>query len=439
MYESVTEYFPRLHTAIAEWLACVAWVCPLRMSGLRGRAVTADALLLCSLLVTFAVMEWQQAQGSLWMALMALGMGLMLLRICARYRLRAAALYIWAHAFLLAELAASIEWQINYYLLGSGVISAVGQTYICMTGVYALLFGALLMLRRRMEGRAETVVTMREALSAAGIAIGAFMISNVQFAFRDNLFFASSGDGVLYARTLVDIGAVIMLYANDEQRKEMALRYELDAMTRLLQRQYEQYQQFEANNEAMHRVYHDLKHQIAYLESETDGTKRMASLREMKEIIRTNESKVVTGNSVLDTLLTSKSLICAKEGILMTCFADASRIGFIDVMDVCSIFGNTIDNAIECERKVTEPDDKIIKVQVDVRGAFLLIRIDNFCESPVSFEGDTPVTTKEDKQMHGYGLKSVRRSVEKYQGHINVEQDGGWFTVTILIPLPERE
>jgi len=120
---------------------------------------------------------------------------------------------------------------------------------------------------------------------------------------------------VLYARTLVDISGMIMLYASSEQRREMLLRYELDAMSNILQRQYEQYQQFEANNEAMHRVYHDLKHQITYLESETNREKRMESLKEMKEIIRTHESKMNTGNNVLDVLLTSKSLICAEPQI----------------------------------------------------------------------------------------------------------------------------
>lgn len=286
----------------------------------------------------------------------------------------------------------------------------------------------------------ETVrITKREAFSAVGIALGAFMISNVQFAFKDTLFSESLGDGVLYARTLVDVSGMIMLYASSEQRREMLLRYELDAMSNILQRQYEQYQQFEANNEAMHRVYHDLKHQITYLESETNREKRMESLKEMKEIIRTHESKMNTGNKVLDVLLTSKSLICAEENITMTCYADAKVLSFMDAMDICSIFGNTVDNAIEYARTVKNPDDRVIRVFVGRRGAFVLIRITNFCEHPVSFAGDTPVTTKADKQLHGYGLKSVRLCAEKYQGHLDLTQENGWFSAAVLIPLAQTE
>lgn len=438
--DAIAGYFPRIHTALAEWLICLAFIFPLRAREVKIKQLIIDILFLVPLLAIFIAMEETKAQGILWGVLMALGMAVMLGMIYLHNRSDwTGTVYCWAHAFLAAELAASLEWQINYELIRHGVISAMWQTYICMGIIYALVFSFIFFYRKRMDGRVIAEhITWREAGSAAGIAIGAFVISNIQFALQGSALSTSLGDGVLYARTLVDASGIIMLYANREQRREMYMRYELDAMTNLLQRQYEQYQQFEANNEAMHRVYHDLKHQIAYLESEKSPEKRMAGLKEMKEIIRTNESKVHTGNTVFDTLMTSKSLICADEGILMTCYADAKLIDFMDVMDVCSIFGNTIDNAIECARKVEASDDRLIKVYVGARGTFLLVRIENFCDKQVAFEGDTPVTTKEDKQLHGFGLKSVRKTAEKYHGHLNLEQANGWFTVTILIPLPTQ-
>ena len=414
MDELIAGYFPRIHTAIAEWMACVAFLLPLRFKGIKAGRFAASFLFLALLLITFQIMDSCRAQGILWILLMITGSILMLLFIYInRRRGWADALYVWAHAFLMAELAASLEWQINYYLLISGVASTIDQTYVCMLAIYLLVFGAVYYRRRKTEARATGKTTCREAFSVVGIAVGAFVISNVQFAFQNNLFFNSLGAGVLYVRTLVDVSGVIMLNTNGEQRREMHLRYELDAMNNLLQRQYEQYQLYEANNEAMHRVYHDLKHQIAYLENETNREKRMAGLKEMKETIRINESRVKTGNSVLDILLTSKSLICADEGILMTCYADAHMLDFLDVMDALSIFGNTIDNAIEYERKVKDTEDRLIKVHVGVNGVFLFIRIENFCDQQVAFDGDIPLTTKEDKQFHGFGLKSVYRCVKK--------------------------
>lgn len=443
MNEIMAGYFPRIHTAIAEWLACLVVILPISAQVEKPRRLLFAPLFLFTLLITFHVMEIERVQGVWWTVMMGVAMLQMLLMISLyRWPNRAAVLYYWAHAFMIAELAASLEWNINYYLFKGGVINNMAQTYICMALVYMLVFGATYMLRRKRHRRVDVEavrITKREAFSAVGIALGAFMISNVQFAFKDTLFSESLGDGVLYARTLVDISGMIMLYASNEQRREMLLRYELDAMSNILQRQYEQYQQFEANNEAMHRVYHDLKHQITYLESETNREKRMESLKEMKEIIRTHESKMNTGNKVLDVLLTSKSLICAEENITMTCYADAKVLSFMDAMDICSIFGNTVDNAIEYARTVKNPDDRVIRVFVGRRGAFVLIRITNYCEQPISFVGDTPVTTKADKQLHGYGLKSVRLCAEKYQGHLDLTQENGWFSAAVLIPLAQTE
>ncbi len=440
MRELMYGYFPRIHTALAEWMVCVAFVLPVCDLRTITRNIAASLVLLLTLLLTFFTMERMQAQGVLWLVMMMFAslQMLVMLRISGLPKWRNA-LYYWAYCFMYAEFAASLEWQINCYLIMYGIVNDMRETYVVMMLVYAAVFAFIYSRRCCWKNIKPPYVSKREAVSALGIALGAFTISNIQFAFKDSVFSETLGAGVLYARTMVDLGGVIMLYVNSEQRREMLLRYELDAMNNLFKRQYEQYELFVANNEAMHRVYHDLKHQIAYLESETSREKRIESLAEMKEIIQTHESWVNTGNRVLDVLLTNKGLLCVKEGILMTCYADAKPLDFMDIMDVCSIFGNIIDNAIEYECTVQNPDDRLIKIHVGTRGAFLLIRIQNYCETPIVFDGDTPATTKADKQLHGYGLRSVRQSCEKYGGHLSLEQADGWFTVTVLIPLPKTE
>ena len=214
------------------------------------------------------------------------------------------------------------------------------------------------------------------------------------------------------------------------------MRLELEAMENLLNRQYEQYRQFERNNRTLHRIYHDLKHQLAFIRTEENEEKRESYLSELVQAVNVYEAEVNTGSSVLDTLLTSKNIVCKEHGITMTCFADAHDLDFIDVMDVCAIFGNAIDNAIECEQKVSNPLMRLIKVNVYTQNHFLLIRVENYCEDLVDFDHGLPVTTKADGQMHGYGVKSIKRAVENYGGHVNLEQEDTWFRMTALIPLP---
>lgn len=431
------DYFPRVHTAIAEWLACVLYMLPLprRFHGVRlGGAYSAFLVLL---LATNLLGE--RAEGLTWILLMGLGMLLMLLMILSLCRTTLAeACYLWAHAFIGAEFAASLEWLLCYLLMANGTLHSLPQTYPIMVAIYALVFPVLHLLNRRTRrARSRLHVRAQEAVSAMAIALAAFLLSNFSFAFRDNVFTQLLGAGVLYSRTLVDFGGLVMLYAHDEARMEMYLRLELEAMASLLNRQYEQYRQFELNNKAMHRIYHDLKHQIAFLRSEPNAEKRESYLSEMSQTISRHEANIRTGSSVLDTLLTSKNQLCLNDGITMTCYADASRLSFMDVMDVCSIFGNAIDNAIECEQSLSDPDKRLIKVAVYTQSRFLVIRIENYCEHPVVFHRGVPVTTKKDSQLHGYGVRSIQRAVEKYHGHVSLEQSDTWFTITALIPLPD--
>ena len=66
---------------------------------------------------------------------------------------------------------------------------------------------------------------------------------------------------------------------------------------------------------------------------------------------------------------------------------------------------------------------------------FLIIRFENYYEGDILFDKGLPVTTKKQKAAHGYGLKSLRYTVHKYGGEVNINTDGNWFCLGILIPL----
>ena len=168
------------------------------------------------------------------------------------------ALYYWSQAFLIAEFAASLEWQLNWYILHALKLTsyrfAVMVSYTTLTAVYLQTFLIVgLITRKRSNARNRFRLTDKEAASALLIAIGAFAIGNFSFAFRDNAFTQSLSVGVLYVRTLVDFAGIIMLIAHEAQRQEMNMAYELQATSNLMHRQYEQYRQYRENDESLHR------------------------------------------------------------------------------------------------------------------------------------------------------------------------------------------
>ena len=99
-------------------------------------------------------------------------------------------------------------------------------------------------------------------------------------------------------------------------------------MDNVLHRQYEQYKQSKENIRLINRRYHELKMQIAAIRAERDKVKQDAALAEMGGDIHRYEAENKTGNPVLDTLLTAKSMYCQQHGINLTCVADGTLLNF---------------------------------------------------------------------------------------------------------------
>ena len=62
-----------------------------------------------------------------------------------------------------------------------------------------------------------------------------------------------------------------------------------------------------------------------------------------------------------------------------------------------------------------------------------------YCEEKISFRDGMPLTTKKDKHLHGFGMKSIQSTVRKYGGSVRAGLRDNWFEVSILIPLKERK
>ena len=138
---------------------------------------------------------------------------------------------------------------------------------------------------------------------------------------------------------------------------------------------------------------------------------------------------------MLDTILFSKQLYCAKHRIAMMVVADGARLGFMDVMDICSVFGNALDNAIESVLKLPDKEKRLIRIAVYTQNNFLMIRVENYFEGPLQMEDGEFKTTKRDKGRHGYGIKSIHCIAEKYGGSVSAEAQDNWFHLRVLLPI----
>ena len=427
---------PRLFTGLAEWCACLLVVvhCPKRFHGRKlWRILGAGLLVQCLFLtLTDALAIW------LWVPCMAAAVGLMLLLIatCCDVPLGTAA-YDTVRAFLLAEFAASLEWQLYSYTIY--VMNWKSGGWLSLVFVALVYIPVFLFMHRLEVKRVDPVAVMtfrfRELWSPLLIALSCFVVSNLGFVQNKGPFIGSALADVYNIRTLVDLAGVAMLYAYHVQRCELYMQRELDAIQNILQNQYVQYRQSRESIDVINHKYHDLKHQIAVLRAEPDAARRSAYLDGMEEEIRDYEAQNKTGNSVLDTVLTGKSLYCARHGVELTCVADGAQLEFMDVMDICTVFGNMLDNAIECELRIKEKEKRLIHLMVYGKKDFLVIRCENYCPETLEFRDGLPVSTKGDSVYHGFGIKSIQHAANKYGGTATIHNRDGWFEITVMIPL----
>ena len=186
------------------------------------------------------------------------------------------------------------------------------------------------------------------------------------------------------------------------------------------------------NMELINRKCHDLKHQIEGLKRLDSDDERNAYIGEIEDAVLFYESAIKTGNETLDLILMEKQLFCKAHGITFTCICDGAQLSKMDTMDIYSLFGNAIDNAIEGIRDEDEKN-RVIGLRVGRRGAFLTIHIENYLGHPLKIVDGLPVTSK-DTDYHGFGVLSIRHVVKKYKGTMSIRTDQNLFRLDILIP-----
>ncbi len=214
-----------------------------------------------------------------------------------------------------------------------------------------------------------------------------------------------------------------------------SMHREVDNMAEILRSERRQYELSRENIALINEKCHDLKQQISALR----GNASEENIAEIEHSVMIYDSMVKTGHDVLDVILTEKKLQCESKSIQMTCMIKGELLSFMDNMDVYSLFGNALSNAIESVGKLPDVDKRCISVNVRDMGSMLSVHVENYYEGTVDMRGGLPVTTKADKDWHGYGMASMNRVARKYGGEMTVTASGGKFCLDFLFPRGRKQ
>lgn len=249
--------------------------------------------------------------------------------------------YYCARAFILGEFSASLAWYLFYFFVTvPGLPLTVWTTILVFAAVHAIILYTMFLLERKYRDGSKLIkITARELFTAAVLAIAVFSVSNISFAFTGTPFSSQFTAEIYIIRTTVDLGGVAMLFAYHVVILEISTEREMEHLQALLHMQYESYRISEESIALVNQKYHDLKHHIQLLRA-ASAAERTEYLDQMEQQIRTYEAQNKTGNRVLDTILTAKTIQCQSEGISLTCVADGQALDFMNPMDISALFGN---------------------------------------------------------------------------------------------------
>lgn len=202
-----------------------------------------------------------------------------------------------------------------------------------------------------------------------------------------------------------------------------------------------EYAQVSADADAnLRQIHHDLKNHLYAIQrlSNHSNQELQAYIQSLTQDLGEYESLVDSGNDLLDGLLSHKIRLARSQNIPITVQVDFSQGGFLQDKDMCALFGNALDNALEASAAVQNPDLRSILVKCQTTAGNLVLTVANYYEGELKQVGRRILTRKQEPG-HGVGLSSISRTAGLYQGTVTHYTDPLHnFVLVVAIPIPPQ-
>lgn len=184
------------------------------------------------------------------------------------------------------------------------------------------------------------------------------------------------------------------------------------------------------------RIRHNIKEQYGCMQELISEGKYEQAQEYLSEIEIPNsllKPLTITGNDTLNAILSYLSHKCDNNNVKLSCFVSSDNIECFSVADVSVILTNLVNNSLEACIKSSSTE---IKLELFEQKNYFCIRIKNPLDESVLTKNPFLVTTKQDKNLHGFGVESVKLLAEKYDGITNFMEDGMVFVAEVWLKRP---
>ena len=238
----------------------------------------------------------------------------------------------------------------------------------------------------------------------------------------------------ILASIFLIISNILVFYIFEYQIKIAENQREEQLLKQQLEYKAEYYKELSGRQRITNKTMHDLKNQLfalreIYKKNPIEGMEKIDSICE--EVLSEYTLRF-TGIEAVDALITSKILVMKENNIRFSNSIYLSKENKMDIVDMCVLLGNLLDNAIEANTDV-EKAERFINLNIAQQMDYLSINISNSISKEIRIVDTEIKSTKKHKELHGFGLKSVKEIVKKYDGNVVFKQIENKFEVFILL------
>jgi len=200
----------------------------------------------------------------------------------------------------------------------------------------------------------------------------------------------------------------------------------------------------EENYQALLKVYdekailiHDMKNHLRTISGMIKEVKLEdceAYIAQIIGEIRKGENTVWTNHKILDLVLNMKFQEARKAQIKVRCKSDDMSDLSLSAGEICSLFANLLDNAIEASMKYPIKIERMINIVCQRHGSKLFVSVTNFMKKEMNSQTNLFLkTTKKEEELHGFGLRSVKRIIHEREGYMKIKILGEQFRIILYL------
>ena len=218
--------------------------------------------------------------------------------------------------------------------------------------------------------------------------------------------------------------------------RQMLLKRETDLLTSQLALQEASIKNLETAYNRTRHFRHDIKNHILLMnmlaeQGKYDELKNY--LKDMSGVIDESSYVRITGVSAVDAILNEKLYEAQSRSITNSYDVAELDQNAVKPLDLCIILSNALDNAIEANSRIEDADARWLKLKIRGGESFTVISVSNPVAQPPQKNGHVFVTSKEDADNHGFGLKSIENTAAKYRGEMLCKCEEGVFTLVVRL------